>query len=155
MRHDETGQIGVVLIVQQDEVGGQRLMHDPGLMGGIHAQRQLIGQPQHSFQRTRAVRQRLTQRARQITGHHIRAGFVVPVIVERKNMRVFQPANTQGLGVEASHKTGLVGEFRADHAHQHLTAHRRLIGAVDRAGRPNSGLLAQLVALDELVRTQG
>ena len=78
--------------------------------------------------------------------HQVRGTGLAPVVVQRDDVRVLQPGDELGLGLEPADERRIVGEPGLDHLDRHLTPDDRLIGAEHRAERPSTDLLAQLVA---------
>ena len=78
--------------------------------------------------------------------HQVRGTGLAPVVVQRDDVRVLQPGDELGLGLEAADERRIVGEPGLDHLDRHLPPDDRLVGAEHRAERSPSDLLAQLVA---------
>ncbi len=78
--------------------------------------------------------------------HQVRPARFAPVVVERHDVRVFQPGDELRLGLEPADEVGVVGELGPDDLDGDLPAHRRLHRPMDRSERAFPDALAQLVA---------
>ncbi len=78
--------------------------------------------------------------------HEVGGAGLAPVVVERDDVRVFEPGDELGLGLEPADERRVVGELGRDHLDRHLAPDDRLVGAIDGAERAATELLAQLVA---------
>ena len=97
--------------------------------------------------RQRPVGERVGEAAGVDQAHHeVRGTRLAPVVVQRDDVRVLEPGDELGLGLEPADERRVVGELGPDHLDRHLAPDDRLVGAEDRAEGAASELLAQLVA---------
>ena len=69
-----------------------------------------------------------------------------PEVVQRHDVRVFEPSDESCLGLESADETRVVRELRTDDLDRHLTTDRRLIRPIGNPEFAGADLLAQLVA---------
>ena len=108
-----------------------------------------IGPQRRAHERVRRALPALTQAHHQICGTG-----VAPVVVQRDDVRVLQPGDELGLGLEPADERRIVASAGLIAFDRHLTPDDRLVAArntVPNAPRPD--LLAQLVAPDSQTRT--
>ena len=80
--------------------------------------------------------------------HEVGGAGLAPVVVERDDVRVFEPGDELGLGLEPADERRVVGELRPDHLDRDFASDDRLVGAIDGAEGAPAELVAQLVAAD-------
>ena len=149
----EVGQVGVAVAIDQDVRRLHIAVDDAVAMGRPQGAGDLREHRRGAFGRQRPVGERVGEGAGLDQAHHEVGGTrLTPVVVQRDDVRVLEPGDELGLGLEPADERRVVGELGPDHLDRHLAPDDRLVGAVDRPEGAAPELLAQLVAADRQPR---
>ena len=129
----EAGEVGVAVVVEQDTGRANVAVDDLAPVGVAERGTHLLDDPQRDRWLQWAVGERVLERATAQQRHHeVPAGRIAPVVVQADDVRVVEVREQSAIGLEAADEVGLVGDVAWDDPDRDLTAHRRLVGAVDR-----------------------
>ncbi len=145
----EVGQVGVAVLVQQDVGRFHVAVDDAVAVGDGQRGGHLIQQTGHALRWPgRAVQRRPEVAAAQVAHDQVGTARLAPVVVEGDDLRVFQPGNGLGFGLEAADEGDVVGVAGGDDLDRHVAADGRLRGAEDNAVAAPAQLLVNVVATD-------
>ena len=145
--HTEVRQVGVAVAVDQDVLRLHVAVDDAVAMGRPQRAGDLGEHRRGAIGRQRPAGEHVGEAAGVDQAHHqVRGTGLAPVVVQRDDVRVLEPGDELGLGLEPADERRIVGELGLDHLDRHLTPDDRLVGPEHRAERASSDLLAQLVA---------
>jgi len=145
----EVGQIGVAVVIEQDVGRLHVAVDDAVAVGQRERGGHLIQQAAHPLRRPgRAVQRRPEVAAAQVAHDQVGTARLAPVVVERHDLRVFQPGDGLRLGLEAADEGDVVGVAGGNDLDRHVAADGRLRGAENDAVTAPAQLLVDVVAAD-------
>ena len=148
-RDPEIGQVGVAVVVDQDVGRLDVAVDDAGPVGRLQRAAELVDHRGRLLGGQGSIREHVGEVAALHQPHHeVGRVRLAPVVVERHDVRVFEPGDELCLGLEATDEVRVVGEFRSDHLDRDLATDGGLIRPIGHPERALADLLAQFVAAD-------
>ncbi len=141
----KVGQISVLILIQQNVGRFNVTMNHTGPVGAVQGLANLLHHPQsHLKGQWPRVKFGLQAAAAHQAHHQVGHARLAPVIVERHDVRMFQPGHQLGLGLKAADEVGVVGILGENDLYRHLSLNHSLNSPVDSPKAPYRNPLAQL-----------
>ena len=144
----EVSEVGLAVVVEEDVGRLDVAVDHPGRVGGAERAADLFQESGHAreVERSGPDHHLLGSPAAQQSEHEIRTTRLAPEVVQRDDVRMFQPGHHPGLGLEAVDERPVVREFPLHDLDRHVARNVRLSRPVDRAERAFTDHVAQDVA---------